>query len=336
MPAAFWTALPRQAVRCRLCAHFCHLDAGQRGRCGVRVNENGTLISLVEDVVTGVAMDPVEKKPLYHVLPGSLTFSVGSAGCNFSCRFCQNHHISRTPADSGQLPGQHASPAQLVEMAVAQGAASVAFTYNEPTVFLELLRPTAALAAERGLPSLLVTNGFMSQDCLRALGPLVRAANVDLKGFSEEFYARWCGGRLHVVLDNLRRMKACGWWLEITTLIIPGINDSRDELRQLARFICQELGPETPWHLSAFHGAYRMRMHPSTPPSLLESCRELGCTEGLRFVYVGNVPDTESRHTVCPHCGAVCIRRDGRRVQCLGTTAGQCPACGHALPGIWS
>lgn len=336
MPAAFWTALPHAVVRCDLCAHQCHLAAGQLGRCGVRRNEDGTLVSLVENVVTGLALDPVEKKPLYHVLPGTRTFSIGSAGCNFFCRFCQNHTISRAPADEGRLSGRRTSPEELVALAMAHGAASVAFTYNEPTMFMELLLPVAELAAERGLPSLLVSNGFMSAAGLQALEPHIMAANIDLKGFSEDFYSRWCGGRLRVVLDNLQVMKAAGWWLEITTLIIPGLNDDMPGLRRMARFIRDTLGPETPWHLSAFHGAYRMRHHPSTPASLLESCRDMGLEEGLRFVYVGNVPGTDSRHTFCPQCGGICIRREGGDIRFTGRQAAHCPACGHALPGIWS
>ena len=251
MESMLWTRLKDGRLCCGLCAHACVLSPGQRGRCGVRCNHEGHPLSLVDGLVTGVQADPVEKKPLYHFLPGSRTFSVGSAGCNFSCRFCQNHHISRDPLEQERIRGHEATPEMLVEAALRTACRSLAFTYNEPTVFVELLAATAALGRERGLPSLLVSNGFMSPGCLELLGPLVRAANIDLKAFSEDFYHHYCGARLRLVLDNLVRMRALGWWLEVTTLILEGLNDGEAELRALARFIRDELGADTPWHVTA-------------------------------------------------------------------------------------
>ena len=336
MPAAFGESRPDGLADCRLCAHHCRLASGQRGRCGVRANLHGTLVSLVANVVTGTALDPVEKKPLYHFLPGTRTFSVGSAGCNFSCLFCQNHGISREPAETGKVVGKQADADILVDMARRHHADSMAFTYNEPTVFFELMFAAAGLARQQGLRSIMVTNGFMSEDCLVSLRRRICAANVDLKGFSDAFYRKYCGGRLQPVLDNLKRMKDFGWWVEVTTLVIPGINDSTAELREAARFIRDELGPETPWHLTAFHGAYHMADHPDTPVGQLEDCWTLARGEGLQYVYIGNVLSAVGGNTYCPHCNAVCIERQGWRVRLKGATAGVCPACGQALPGVWS
>lgn len=334
MESRLWSILPEERLGCRLCAHACVLAPGERGRCGVRGNDGGRPVSLVAGLVTGVQADPVEKKPLYHFLPGSRTFSVGSAGCNFSCLFCQNHHISRDPLEGGRISGHAATPEQLVRAALGTDCRSLAFTYNEPTVFVELLAATAALGLERGLPSVLVSNGFMSPACLKLLGPLVRAANIDVKAFSEDFYRQYCGARLRPVLDNLVRMRGLGWWLEVTTLILEGLNDSEAELRALARFLRDELGADTPWHVTAFHPAYRMRRHPATRAATLLRCRDIGLEEGLHFVYTGNVPCADGSLTRCPHCGTPCLERQGWQVV-MRTDTGICPRCGRELPGVW-
>lgn len=335
MPAAFGESRDDGTVDCLLCAHRCRIPSGQRGRCGVRANLRGTLVSMVEKVITGTALDPMEKKPLYHFLPGTRTFSVGSAGCNFSCLFCQNHEISRGPAEDGKVTGRQVDADILVDLARRNCAESMAFTYNEPTVFFELVFSTAGLARKQGLRTILVTNGFMSEDCLVSLQRRINAANVDLKGFSESFYRKYCGGRLQPVLDNLKRMKALGWWVEVTTLIIPGVNDGSDELREAARFIRDELGPDTPWHLTAFRKAYHMTDHPETPVGQLEDCWALARGEGLHFVYVGNVISAVGGNTYCPQCNAVCIERQGWHVRFKGASAGICPACGYVFPGVW-
>ncbi len=334
MESMLWTRLTDGRLRCGLCAHACVLAPGQRGRCGVRCNHEGHPLSLVDGLVTGVQADPVEKKPLYHFLPGSRTFSVGSAGCNFSCLFCQNHHISRDPLEQERIRGHEATPDVLVAAALRTACRSLAFTYNEPTVFVELLAATAALGQERGLPSILVSNGFMSPGCLEVLGPLVRAANIDLKAFSEDFYHHYCGARLRPVLDNLVRMRSLGWWLEVTTLILEGLNDGEAELRALARFIRDELGADTPWHVTAFHPAYRMTDHPATRAETLRRCRDIGLEEGLRFVYTGNVFCAGGGDTLCPQCGEPCLERQGWQVT-MRTDTGVCPRCGSQLPGVW-
>lgn len=320
-------------VRCRLCAHACRLKKGGKGLCGVRVNLGGEMVSLVGDVVTSAQMDPVEKKPLYHFLPGSKTFSVGSAGCNFRCRFCQNYQIARIPAN-GMVPGKRVTPDALVRLAEKHGARSMAFTYNEPTVFFEQVYETAGLAQAMGMRVILVSNGFMAEDFLLPLRRRVNAVNVDLKSFSDDFYRDYCGGHLQPVLDNLKAIKALGWWLEVTTLVIPGCNDSEAELRDMAAFVHGELGPDTPWHLSAFHGAYHMAGHPSTPPARLEDAWRIGREAGLHFVYIGNVSSALGGTTFCPACGAPAIERRGWQTRQLGAP-GQCPSCKAALPGVW-
>ena len=334
MESMLWTKLAQDRWRCGLCAHACVLSPGQRGRCGVRCNHGGRPLSLVDGLVTGVQADPVEKKPLYHFLPGGRTFSVGSAGCNFSCLFCQNHHISRDPLEQERIRGHEATPEMLVAAALRTACRSLAFTYNEPTVFVELVAATAALGQERGLPSILVSNGFMSSGCLEVLGPLVRAANIDLKAFSEDFYHRYCGARLRPVLDNLVRMRALGLWLEVTTLILEGLNNGEAELRALARFVRDELGADTPWHVTAFRPAYRMTDHPATRAAALRRCRDIGLEEGLRFVYTGNVFCAGGGDTLCPQCGAPCLERQGWQVV-MRTDTGVCPRCGSRLPGVW-
>lgn len=332
MRAMLWDREPDGTLRCSLCAHACHLREGAHGRCGVRVNVRGEMITLTGDVVTAVQLDPVEKKPLYHFLPGTKTYSIGSAGCNFHCRYCQNHKIAHVHPRS-TIPGRRATPDTLVRLA-AQQAPSIAFTYNEPTVFFEQVYETAGQAQARGLKVILVSNGFMTEDFLLPLSRRVNAANIDLKAFSEEFYHKYCGGRLQPVLDNLKLIRRLGWWLEVTTLIIPGCNDSPQELRDMARFIRDELGPDTPWHLTAFHGAAMMATHPSTPLFQLEDAWRMGREEGLRYVYIGNTTGIIGSSTLCPSCGTPVIERRGYQTR-RSKTPGVCPSCKTGIPGVW-
>lgn len=340
MQALLWHALDgahKGSVQCRLCAHGCRLKKGGKGLCGVRANINGNMVTLVGDVVTAINLDPMEKKPLYHFLPGTKTFSIGSAGCNFTCKFCQNSNIAHIPP-SGIVPGKRAAPEDLVVLAQAKHVRSMAFTYNEPTVFFELAYETAGLATPRDIRCVLVTNGYMSEDCLLALSRRVCAANVDLKSFSDGFYRQYCGARLQPVLDNLKAMRKLGWWLEVTTLIIPGVNDSTAELKEAAAFIHHELGAHTPWHLSAFHGAHLMADHPSTPLSKLEEAWKIGRQEGLHFVYIGNALSAMGSNTFCPQCGIMVIERQGYSVN-MHTQKGApgvCPSCQTTLPGVWT
>ena len=335
MLGKMWEALDRGRVQCQLCAHRCVLPPGGQGQCHVRVNRQGELLTLVGDRVASVALDPVEKKPLYHFHPGSKTYSLGTVGCNFSCAFCQNHGISRLPADEGKIGGKQVLPATLVHEAQRVGARSISFTYNEPTIFFELMYETAGMALARGLDTIMVSNGFQSEECLSALYPRIRAVNIDLKSFREAFYKQYCKAKLAPVLDNLKSMVAMGWWVEITTLVIPGVNDSREELRDIAHFIRHELGAHVPWHLSRFHGAYHMSEHPATPLETLLHGWQWGREEGLDYVYVGNVPGGQGTATLCPQCQRECVDRRGFSSNVM-LRKGCCPHCGQAVPGHWS
>jgi pyruvate formate lyase activating enzyme len=331
--AMLWENLKGGMVQCQLCAHGCSLKKDGKGRCGARMNRNGEMISLVANVITGMQLDPVEKKPLYHFLPGSKIFSVGSAGCNFTCGFCQNFTISQIPP-SGRMPGKIVEPETLVEMAETHAVRSMAFTYNEPTIFFELVYKTAGLAQAADIRSVIVSNGYMSPECLETLSRRLSAANIDLKSFRDDFYKKYCNARLQPVLDNLKTLKSFGIWLEVTTLVIPGVNDSDAELHDMAAFVHDELGPETPWHLSAFHGAYKMTGHPPTPLSRLEEAWHIGREKGLHFVYIGNAKSLLGGNTFCPHCDELVIERSGYAVRLKGQP-GICPSCRTALPGIW-
>jgi len=333
-PAQLWKRLADGMVQCQLCAHFCRLGNGDRGKCGVRQCEDGELFTLVHDRVAAVNLDPVEKKPLHHFLPGSVTLSFGTMGCNLACAFCQNYTMSQPPRLGQPVAGEKVSPEDLVQAAFYNGAASISYTYSEPTIFFELLCETADLAHARGLKNIIVSNGFQSPQCLTALAPRIDAANIDLKSMNPDFYVRICKARLPPVLANLVRMRKLGWWLEVTTLLIPGLNDDPSELRELAGFLARELGTDTPWHVSRFHPDYTMRDRPPTPLGSLERAYAIGREAGLSFVYVGNVLGDEHNHTVCPRCGQVLIERKGFAVTTARTENGRCPNCGTVLPGV--
>lgn len=334
-PALLWKALDNRVVSCRLCNHFCRIEPGQRGLCGVRENHDGVLASLSADRVAALNLDPIEKKPLFHFLPGTKSLSVGTMGCNLECAFCQNYSLSQPPRRGAPVEGRPISPEELVAEALSLGAASISYTYSEPTVFFELVKPTAELAASHGLKNVLVSNGFMSAQCLDELAGCVHAANIDLKAFSEDFYRELCGARLAPVLENLKHIVRLGWWLEATTLVIPGKNDSPEELRELAAFIHDELGPDVPWHLSRFHPCYRLTDAPPTPVATLERAWNIGREAGLRFVYLGNCPGHDGENTRCPGCGELLINRQGYRIRRHdGAKPGHCGACGQALPGV--
>ena len=350
-PARLWKPLKDDTVQCRLCSHFCIIKPGARGKCGVRENQPGAgvgnLVTLVYALPAAMNVDPVEKKPLYHFLPGTRTFSFGTMGCNLSCTFCQNATLSQPPRLGQKISGHRAEPADLVAAALESRCQSISYTYSEPTIFFELVEDTARLARAKGLKNILVTNGFMSPDCLEAFGPdsaaepgLIQAANVDLKGFTEAFYHERCGARLAPVLQNMAHMRRLGWWLEITTLLIPGLNDTPGELADMAAFIHDELGADTPWHLSRFHPDYKMTDRPVTPHETLLAARAAGRAAGLRFVYIGNASGPGFGDTLCPSCGAAVINREGFQAQASAQRGdmadGRCAACGHDIPGIWS
>lgn len=334
MKAILWDSAGKASVRCRVCANGCLIQPGRIGLCGTRANQDGEMTSLVANVVSACNLDPVEKKPLYHFLPGTGTFSIGSAGCNLRCRFCQNHQISQIGKD-GIIHGKRSDPKELVLEADRVQAQSMAFTYNEPTVFLEMVYEAANMAHDLGLRNIMVSNGYMSPDCLTILAPLIDAFNIDLKSFSDKFYSAVCGARLQPVLDNLKRIAGLGRWLEVTTLVIPGLNDSDAELAEIAAFVHDELGPDVPWHVSAFHPAYSMQDRPATPAETIRRAWDAGRNAGLNFVYAGNLRLAFGSNTSCPGCGTTAIQRHGFHARVIGT-AGVCPSCGKKLPGIWT
>ena len=327
-PALLGKPLAAGNILCQACGHFCRLSPGARGRCQVRANEGGQLVSLVGYRVAALHVDPIEKKPLFHFLPGTTTLSLGTQGCNFHCHFCQNWSLSCV---RGPIQGDEVDPTELAQAARRLDCASVAFTYSEPTVFLELMVATADQCRQRGLATVLVSNGFQSPQALKLLGGRIDAANIDLKAGSEDFYRNICGGRLVTVQKNLVTMRRMGWHVEVTTLVIPSHNDSDAELASIARFLAQELGPHTPWHVSRFHPCHQMPHVPPTPRATLLRARDIGRAEGLHFVFVGNVRETGLEDTICPGCGRTVIRRLGFHVTETALRDGACRHCGQTI-----
>ena len=322
------------AVRCNVCAHRCLVRPGRRGICGVRENRAGTLLALSYGNVVAAALDPIEKKPLFHVAPGSTAWSIATPGCPFRCTFCQNWQIAQGPHLGLELPDQRFAPETVVDEALTRGAGSVAYTYVEPTVFLEYALDIGRLARAAGLRNLWITDGYATPEAVELLGTFVDAANVDLKSFDDRFYRRFCGARLAPVLEAILALRSAGVWLEITTLVIPGHNDSPDELRSIASWIAERLGPETPWHVSRFHPDFRMRDVPPTPAATLALAAAIGREAGLQHVYVGNAPELRLEDTLCPGCGSVLVERSGRQARSRLTPGGACPACWRPMAGI--
>ncbi len=321
-------------MQCRLCPHTCLIEPGKTGTCRVRKNQDGVLYSLVYGKAIAAHVDPIEKKPLFHFLPGTLSFSVATVGCNLSCRHCQNADISQMPRNRHVIQGHALSPGEIVQMAREEECATIAYTYTEPTVYFEYALDTAKLAREAGIKNVFVTNGFTSPEALRSLAPFLDGANVDLKSFREKFYKKICGARLAPVLESLKLYRELGIWLEVTTLVIPGENDSDAELGQIADFIAGELGPGVPWHVSAFHPTYRLTDRPRTPAATLRRACKAGRDAGLKYVYEGNIPG-EGEDTFCPACGAQVISRIGFSARENRLEEGSCPECRSPLEGIW-
>ncbi len=339
--ALLYEKLDDRRVRCHLCAHRCLIAEGHRGVCLVRENRGGTLYTLVYGLPLSQAVDPVEKKPLFHFYPGSTAFSIATVGCNFRCEFCQNADISQMPRDQGQIAGRQTAPEEVVRAAKRYGSRSIAYTYTEPTIFFEYSYDIARLAHAEGIASVYVTNGYMTAEMLELFQgvtadhePWLDAANVDLKAFRDETYKKVCGARLQPVLDALKKMKELGVWVEVTTLVVPEMNDSEAELRDIARFLAAELGVETPWHVSRFHPDYRMYDRGPTPPATLRRAYDLGREAGLRYVYVGNLPGARLEDTFCPGCGRVVIGRWGFQVTERHLREGACAYCGTAVEGV--
>ncbi len=322
-------------VRCGLCAHRCLIKPGKKGICGVRENQDGTLYTLVYDKVIATHIDPIEKKPLFHVKPGSFSFSMATVGCNFRCRFCQNHDISQWPQQNeGLLPGESVSSSRLVQAAKDNGCETISFTYTEPTIFAELAYDVAVEARKQGIDSVFVSNGYMSREMISDFGELIKAANIDLKCFSDDSYRRVIGAHLKPVLDSIAALHENGTFLEITTLVIPGFNDSEAELEQIAGFIA-ELDDNIPWHISAFHPDYHMLDRARTETESLHRAYRIGKNKGLKYVYTGNLPGDRHESTYCPSCNACVIERMGFRVLATRMVAGSCASCGEVIAGIY-
>lgn len=336
METLFYEKLDDAKVRCRICHHQCTIDPGKRGLCNVRENRQGCLESLVYSKVVARAIDPVEKKPIFHLIPGSLSYSIATVGCNLKCAFCQNSDIAQMPSDhNGLIRGVTMTPEIIVEQAIRGRCQSISYTYTEPTVYVEFALDTARLAREQGLFNIFVTNGYMTPEVIDAAAPYLDAANVDLKAFTDTFYRKWCKARLEPVKQTLKHLKSSGVLVEITTLLIPGLNDDPDELRQMADFIAKDLGVETPWHISRFHPCYRMTDRPVTPLASLETAWKAGKAAGLRYVYTGNVPGLASENTLCHACNRVLVERVAYSVTSAITSDGKCPDCGTRVYGIY-
>lgn len=332
--ASFYEKLEEKKVLCGLCKHHCNIAEGKRGICGVRINKEGSLYTLVYAMPCSTHVDPIEKKPLFHFYPGSKSYSIATVGCNFRCKHCQNHEISQMPADTKCITGVRLEPSDAVEAAVLSECRSISYTYTEPTMFYEYALDMAKLAKEKGISNCFVTNGYIEEEPLRTIRPYLDAANIDLKGFNPQFYKKVCGADLEKVLDTIRLYKALGIWIELTTLVIPGYNDKEEELRSIARFIGTDLGPEVPWHVSAFYPTYKLLDAPRTPPATLERARDIGIEEGLRYVYVGNVPGLEGEDTYCPSCKEHLIVREGFTIVDYHIEEGACAFCGARIDGV--
>ena len=334
-PGRYWHALPDGRLQCDVCPRFCRMKEGQRGLCFVRQAKHGQVVLTTYGRSSGFCIDPIEKKPLNHFLPGTPVFSFGTAGCNLACKFCQNWDMSKsremdTLADA-------ATPKDIARVAAAKGCRSVAFTYNDPVIFLEYAVDTARACRERDIKTVAVTAGYISPEARCEFFEHMDAANVDLKAFSEDFYHKLTGAHLAPVLDTLKYLRhETDVWFELTTLLIPGENDSDDEIQRMCTWIQSELGPDVPVHFTAFHPDWKMRDHPPTPPETLSRARRIALGEGLHYVYTGNVHDPAGGSTYCPNCGAQVIERDWYT---LGKWAldrsNHCAACGTAIAGVF-
>ena len=321
-------------VQCSLCAHRCLVPDGGRGICAVRENRDGVLFSLVYDRVIARNVDPIEKKPLFHFLPGSLSYSIAAPGCNFRCLHCQNADISQLPRDrGGSILGDPVTPGQIVASAQATRCASISYTYTEPTIYFELAYETARLAVDAGLKNVFVTNGYITAEALKEIRPFLHAANIDLKGFTDDFYRKVCGAKLQPVLEAIRLYKELGIWIEITTLVIPGHNDSDEELGKIAAFV-RSVGEDVPWHVSRFHPTYKLTDKPRTPIETLRRARQIGLDAGLRYVYEGNIPG-EGEETLCWNCKKGLVKRIGFAVEEKRVKEGACSYCGAVIEGVW-
>ncbi len=334
--ARFYQKGKDKSVKCGLCNHLCTIVPGKRGICGVRENIDGVLYSLVYGRLIAEHLDPIEKKPLFHFLPASTSYSISTVGCNFRCLHCQNYEISQYPRfHRGEIAGTRQTADDVVQTAKMEGARSISYTYVEPTIFYEFAYDCSKRARDEGIKNVFVSNGYMSKEAAEDLAGVLDGINIDIKAFTERFYREVCKAKLQPVLDNIRLFHELGVWVEVTTLIIPGWNDSEQELKDIAKFI-KEIDPSMPWHVTAFYPTYKMTDRPPTPVDTLRRAREIGLEEGLKFVYEGNIPGEGGENTYCPSCGSILIKRMGFRIIENRMDQGKCPKCGEPIQGIWA
>jgi pyruvate formate lyase activating enzyme len=333
--ALFYEKTNDNNVVCRLCNHHCRIKEGRRGVCGVRENRAGALYSLVYGRVVSENIDPIEKKPLFHVFPGSLSYSIATVGCNFKCDHCQNYQISQYPHMHGEkIIGAERTAEEIVDAAVQANCRSISYTYVEPTIFYEFAYDCCLLARKKEIRNVFVSNGYMDHEVTRHLAPVLDAINIDIKAFSEKFYKQVCKAQLAPVLENVRLMHALGVWVEITTLVIPGWNDSAEELSNIAKFI-KNIDPTIPWHVTGFYPTFKMLDRQRTSVDSLSLARDIGEKEGLDYVFVGNIPGAGGENTNCPGCGQTLIQRCGYTIEKNNLANGQCPSCNRQIQGIW-
>ncbi len=333
-PARWWKSAGELRIECELCPNKCRVADRERGTCGVRENRDGKYYTLVYGRPCAMHIDPVEKKPFFHVLPGTTAVSLAAPGCNIQCKFCQNWEISQVRPEQVQTYAK--SPESIVEAARRFGSPTVACTYSEPVVWSEYVFDIAAATKKAGLRTLMVSNGFIEPGAMNDLCGVLGAVKIDLKGMTEKFYKEQCVGKLAPVLDTLRLLVKRQIWTEIVTLVIPGLNDSEQEARELARFVKKDLGPDVPVHFTRFHPSYRLQNVPSTPVSTLTRARDVAIAEGLHYVYVGNVPGHPGNNTYCPGCKKMLIRRISMTTLENRIKSDHCPDCKRSIPGIWS
>ncbi|RJP28229.1 MAG: AmmeMemoRadiSam system radical SAM enzyme [Candidatus Omnitrophota bacterium] len=332
--ALFYKKLENNAVQCLLCPRFCLIAENNRGFCRVRENKSGKLYSISYARPVAIHVDPIEKKPLFHFLPSSKAFSIATAGCNLRCQFCQNWEISQRNPD--EIRYENLDPQQIVSMAVDSGSPVIAYTYTEPTIFYEYMLDTARLARQAGLKNVIHSAGFINEEPLRKLAKYLDAADIDLKAFNDDYYAKICGGSLEPVLNTLKVLKNENVHLEITTLILPGLNDNPDEIRAMCKWIKENLGADTPLHFSRFFPMYKLIALSPTPVSTLEKLRSIAMEEGLEYVYIGNVGGNAGENTYCPKCKKTVIGRKGYFIEQINVENGMCKFCKEKIAGVWN
>jgi pyruvate formate lyase activating enzyme len=332
--AYLYKKLKNSRVRCDLCAHRCVIEDSKRGKCSVRENRNGVLYTLVYDKIISENVDPIEKKPLFHFLPGTKSLSIATPGCNFKCFFCQNWQISQMPGDYDSIQGRAIAPEKIVGDAVDNGCKSISYTYTEPTIYFELAYDTAKIAHEKGIKNVFVTNGFMTRECIEMIEPYLDAANIDLKSFSDDFYKKNCEGRLKPVLESIRTMYESGIWLEVTTLLVPGLNDSEEELEDIASFL-NGISDLIPWHISAYYPQYKSNI-PATEFESIRKAIKIGKNKGIKYIYGGNVVGGDLENTSCSNCGNTVIKRNGFSVFANSLENDCCKNCGKKIDGVFS